>query len=46
MTQRPALPAEETESYLSVVPTASVVAVEAAGTWAAEQAEGESEQAD
>ncbi|WP_412507963.1 MFS transporter [Roseovarius sp. SYSU LYC5161] len=39
MTQRDAAPAEETESYLGVVPTASPVAVEAAGTWAAEQAE-------
>lgn len=39
MTQRAAPPADATESYLGVVPTASVVAVEAAGTWAAEQAE-------
>jgi hypothetical protein len=30
---------EDTESYLGVLPTASPVAVEAAGTWAAEQAD-------
>jgi len=39
MTQRAATPVAETESYLSVLPTATPVAVEAAGTWAAEQAE-------
>ena len=39
MTQRAAAPAAETESYLGVVPTSSAVAVEAAGAWAAEQAE-------
>ena len=39
MTQRPAAPAGETESYLGVLPTASAVAVEAAGTWSAEHAE-------
>jgi MFS family permease len=39
MTQRSVVPADETESYLGVVPTASPVAVEAASTWAAEQAE-------
>ncbi len=43
MTQRGAAPAEETESYVGVVPTASPLAVEAAGTWAAEQAEAERE---
>ncbi len=43
MTQRPVVPVQETESYLAVLPTASPVAVEAAGTWAAEQAEGERE---
>ncbi|MDG4650329.1 MFS transporter [Roseibacterium sp. SDUM158017] len=43
MTQRPALPQEETESYISVLPTASAVVVEAAGAWAAEQAEAEAE---
>ncbi|WP_397543217.1 MFS transporter [Roseovarius salis] len=43
MTQREVLPVDETESYLSVVPTASPVAVEAAGAWAAEQAEAESD---
>ncbi len=41
MTQRHALPVDETDSYLGVVPTASPVAVEAAGAWAAEQAEAE-----
>ncbi len=39
MTQRAAAPASETESYLGVLPTSSAVAVEAAGAWAAEQAE-------
>jgi len=39
MTQRAVVPVEETETYLGVVPTASPVAVEAAGTWAAEQNE-------
>ena len=43
MTQRAAAPAEETESYLGVLPTSSVVAVEAAGAWSAEQAEAERE---
>ncbi len=43
MTQRAALPPEETESYLNVLPTSSPVAVEAAGTWAAEHAEAERE---
>lgn len=41
MTQRAVMPSEETDSYLNVVPGASVVAVEAAGEWAAEQAEAE-----
>ncbi len=40
MTQRPVA---ETESYLGVLPTTSPVAVEAAGAWAAEQAEAERE---
>ncbi|MBN8293260.1 MFS transporter [Rhodobacter sp. NTK016B] len=39
MTQRAAAPVSETESYLGVLPSASPVAVEAAGVWAAEQAE-------
>ena len=39
MTQSPTLPAGQTESYLGVLPTTSSVAVEAAGVWAAEQAE-------
>lgn len=43
MTQRAVVPPEDTESYLGVVPTASPVAVEAAGAWAAEQAEAERE---
>jgi MFS family permease len=41
MTQRAAAPAEDTDSYLGVLPTASAVAVEAAGAWATEQAEAE-----
>ncbi|OWU81146.1 MFS transporter [Phaeobacter sp. 22II1-1F12B] len=41
MTQRPAPSVEETESYLGVLPTASPVAVEAAGAWAADHAEAE-----
>ncbi len=44
MTQRPAVPTEQTESYLGVLPTTSSVAVEAASTWCAEQA-AESERA-
>ncbi|HET8903217.1 MAG TPA: MFS transporter [Saccharospirillum sp.] len=43
ITQRVITPVETTESYLSVVPTASPVAVEAAGVWAAEHAEAERE---
>lgn len=43
MTQRAAVPADETESYLGVLPTATVVAVEAAGVWAADQADAERE---
>ncbi|SLN38568.1 putative MFS-type transporter YcaD [Roseivivax jejudonensis] len=39
MTQRMSAPASDTESYLGVVPTASPVAVEAAGEWAADRAE-------
>jgi MFS family permease len=42
MTQRSTVPVDETESYLGVLPTASFVAVEAAGAWAAEQAGAES----
>lgn len=38
MTQRPAVPVAETESYLSVLPSASSVAVEAAGNWSTDQA--------
>ncbi len=45
MTQRPGVPVAETESYLGVLPTTSSVAVEAAGAWAAEQAETEREAA-
>ncbi len=37
MTQRSAVPVEETESYLGVLPSASPVAVEAAGAWAADE---------
>lgn len=43
MTQRAATPVDETESYLNVLPTASPLAVEAAGEWATENAEGERE---
>jgi hypothetical protein len=43
MTQRPAASADETETYLGVLPTTSAVAVEAAGNWTAEQAEDESD---
>lgn len=43
MTQRASVPAQETESYLGVLPTTTAVAVEAAGTWAAKQAETERE---
>lgn len=39
MTQRSVVPVDETESYLGVLPTASAVAVEAAGTWTVEQSE-------
>ena len=39
MTQRAVVPVAETESYLGVLPTASPVAVEAAGAWSADQAE-------
>jgi MFS family permease len=39
MTQRASVSAADTDSYLGVLPTASPVAVEAAGVWAAEQAE-------
>lgn len=44
MTQREVTPVDETESYLGVLPSASPVAVEAAGAWAAEQAEAEREE--
>ena len=39
MTQRAVASAEDTDSYLNVLPTASPVAVEAAGEWAVENAE-------
>ena len=39
MTKRATVPVDQTESYLGVVPTASPVAVEAAGAWSAEQAD-------
>ncbi len=44
MTQRSSVPMDETESYLGVLPTASPLAVEAAGAWSAEQAENEREE--
>ena len=43
MTKRAPVPVADTESYLGVLPTATPVAVEAAGTWAAENAEAESD---
>lgn len=43
MTQRAPVPVIETESYLGVLPTATPVAVQAAGAWSAEQAEIERE---
>jgi len=39
MTQKDSVAVEDTESYVSVVPTATPVAVEAATVWVAEQAE-------
>ncbi len=39
MTRRAATPVDQTEGYLGVLPSASPVAVEAAGNWAVEQAE-------
>jgi MFS family permease len=39
MTQRTVVPVEATEHYLGVTPTASPVAVEAAGAWAADHAQ-------
>jgi MFS family permease len=41
MTQRAVAPVDETDSYLNVLPTATPVAVEAAGEWAMENAENE-----
>jgi len=41
MTQRAAVDWNETESYLGVLPTASTVAVEAAGAWAVDHAQAE-----
>jgi MFS family permease len=43
MKQGAKTPVAETESYLNVLPTASAVAVEAAGEWAAENAEDEAQ---
>lgn len=39
MSQTEAIPASETEAYVNIVPTASVVAVEDATSWAVENAE-------
>lgn len=44
MTQRAATPASDTESYITVLPTASVVAVEAAAVWSPEADESENAQ--
>jgi MFS family permease len=43
MTQRGTASVAETDSYLNVLPTASPIAVEAAGEWSVEHAEAESE---
>ncbi|SEQ85665.1 Predicted arabinose efflux permease, MFS family [Loktanella sp. DSM 29012] len=43
MTQRTIATVDETDSYLNVLPTASPVAIEAAGEWAVENAEAERE---
>ncbi|PTY37238.1 MFS transporter [Saccharospirillum sp. MSK14-1] len=43
MAQRAVVSVDDSEHYLGVVPTASPVAVEAAGVWAAEHAEAERE---
>ena len=43
MTQRATVAAEDTDPYLGLLPTSSAVVVEAAGNWAAEQAEDSSE---
>jgi MFS family permease len=43
MTQRTIAPVDETDSYLNILPTASPVAVAAAGEWAVENAEAERE---
>ncbi|KUF09671.1 MFS transporter [Pseudoponticoccus marisrubri] len=43
MTQRASVAAEDTDSYLGVLPMSTAVAVEAAGAWAVEQAEIEAE---
>lgn len=43
MTQRATAAVEDTDSYLGVLPSASTVALEAAGAWAAEQAEADRE---
>ncbi len=45
MTQRAVIPVDDTESYLNVLPSSSPVAVEAAGVWAAENAEADREAA-
>jgi hypothetical protein len=42
MTQRAVLPITETDSYLYILPTASTIAVEAAGEWAVENAQADS----
>ncbi len=43
MTQRASTPASETDSYLGVLPTSSVVAVEAAVEWSTQQADADRE---
>jgi len=46
MTQRAVTPVGETEHYLGVIPTASPVAVEAAGAWAADHAHADTKKGD
>jgi hypothetical protein len=41
MSQTEAIPASQTEAYVNIVPTASIVAVEDATNWAVDNAEAE-----
>ena len=44
--QRASVPVDETDAYLNVLPTTSQVAVEAAGAWAIDYAEGQAAEAE